>query len=163
MLWMDFPRRDSEPLTDPTLAASLAEALGVAEVSDLARTPSDDLFATLPDEASVRALQPDFGKLAALPNHRGLMVSALADAATPADLVSRFFVPNVGINEDPVTGSAHCVLAPFWGQRLGKTELAGYQCSARGGTVLCRIDGDRVHLGGRAVTIYSGEIGLPSA
>jgi predicted PhzF superfamily epimerase YddE/YHI9 len=77
---------------------------------------------------------------------------------TRYDFVSRFFAPGLGIPEDPVTGSAHCGLAPYWGGRLGKDEMVGYQASARGGTVLVRIEGDRVHLGGQAVTVLRGEI-----
>jgi predicted PhzF superfamily epimerase YddE/YHI9 len=74
------------------------------------------------------------------------------------DFVSRFFAPQLGVPEDPVTGSAHCGLGPFWGERLGKRELSGYQASARGGTVLIRLEGERVHLGGQAVTMLRGEL-----
>ena len=74
------------------------------------------------------------------------------------DFVSRYFAPGAGIDEDPVTGSAHCCLAPFWGQRLGKTELTGFQASSRGGIVRVRVNGDRVILGGQAVTVLRGEL-----
>ena len=88
---------------------------------------------------------------------RGVVVTARSGDGRH-DFVSRFFAPRLGIPEDPVTGSAHCGLAPFWAARLGKSELAGYQASERGGTVLVRLAGDRVQLGGKAVTVLRGEI-----
>jgi len=91
---------------------------------------------------------------------RGVMVTSLA-ASTEFDFVSRFFAPASGIDEDPVTGSSHCCLGLFWSKRLGKTELLAYQASARGGTVRVRIAGDRVVLGGRAVTVLRGELSDP--
>jgi len=82
-----------------------------------------------------------------------------APASRPgADFVSRFFAPAVGIPEDPVTGSAHCTLAPYWAERLGRSDLTGYQASARGGTVRVRVEGERVLLAGQAVTVFSGEL-----
>jgi predicted PhzF superfamily epimerase YddE/YHI9 len=87
---------------------------------------------------------------------RGVVTAASADPAR--QFVSRFFAPAAGIPEDPVTGSAHCALGPFWGERLDMTELVGYQASHRGGTVRVRLAGDRVHLGGRAVTVLRGEL-----
>jgi len=110
----------------------------------------------LPDEATVRRLAPDFGLLRQVPA-RGVIVTA--PSSTPGiDFVSRFFGPAVGIDEDPVTGSAHCVLAPFWCGRLGRNELVGYQASARGGTVGVRLAGQRVMIAGRAVTVLRGEM-----
>ena len=103
-----------------------------------------------------RALQPDLTALGRLPV-RGVMVTARSDAGRH-DFVSRFFAPRLGIPEDPVTGSAHCGLGPYWAARLGRNALAGYQASARGGTVLVRVDGERVHLGGQAVTVVRGEL-----
>jgi predicted PhzF superfamily epimerase YddE/YHI9 len=88
---------------------------------------------------------------------RGVIVTARA--STPGyDFVSRFFAPNFGIDEDPVTGSAHCCLGPFWAEKLGKTEFVGYQASARGGVVRVRVEGARVRLGGQAVTVLRGEL-----
>jgi predicted PhzF superfamily epimerase YddE/YHI9 len=103
----------------------------------------------------VRNLQPDFAKLATLPS-RGVIVTARAAAGTAYDFVSRFFCPSVGINEDPVTGSAHCVLSPFWSKRLNRAQLTGHQASTRGGIVRVRLAGDRVHLGGQASTVLRG-------
>jgi predicted PhzF superfamily epimerase YddE/YHI9 len=107
-------------------------------------------------EDEVLSLQPDFGFLARRPDG---YVTATAPASTrDYDFVSRFFASPAGIDEDPVTGSAHCALGPWWGERLGKTEMLGYQASARGGTVRVRLAGDRVLLGGRAVTVLRGEL-----
>ena len=104
----------------------------------------------------MRELQPNIAQLAAIPA-RGIIVTSRA--RTPGyDFVSRFFAPRVGVPEDPVTGSAHCVLAPFWSNRLERDELTGYQASARGGTVRVRLDGERVRLGGQAVTVLRGEL-----
>jgi PhzF family phenazine biosynthesis protein len=116
-----------------------------------------DFFAELPDESAVRALAPDLTLLAQLPC-RGVIVTARADAATGADFVSRFFAPQSGVPEDPVTGSAHCALGPFWQERLGKAELVGYQASRRGGFVHVRCAGERVILGGQAVTVLRAEL-----
>ena len=111
-----------------------------------------------PDSAAVRAVSPDFTLLRTV-EVRGVIVTA--PATTPRyDFVSRFFAPKVGVDEDPVTGSAHCCLAPFWAKRLGKTELSAYQASARGGALSVRVAGDRVFLGGRAVTVLSGELAV---
>ena len=108
------------------------------------------------DEGTVRRLRPDLAQLRAVPG-RALMVTAAGDADSGHDFVSRYFAPWVGVNEDPVTGSAHCGLGPFWGARLGKRLLTAYQASPRGGTLRVGLAGDRVHLGGQAVTIVSGE------
>jgi predicted PhzF superfamily epimerase YddE/YHI9 len=107
-------------------------------------------------QEEVTALRPDFSRLAPA-GVRGTIVTAPAGRAG-ADFVSRFFAPAVGIAEDPVTGSAHCTLAPYWGERLGRVELTGYQASARGGTVHVRLAGDRVILTGTAVTVLRGEL-----
>jgi predicted PhzF superfamily epimerase YddE/YHI9 len=115
-----------------------------------------DLLVVAQTEAEVRALQPDFKRLAALGTRGVIVASASADPRF--DFVSRFFAPAAGIDEDPVTGSAHCCLAPFWAERLGKDQMTGYQASARGGTVRVRVAGDRVVLGGQAVTVWSGEL-----
>jgi predicted PhzF superfamily epimerase YddE/YHI9 len=105
----------------------------------------------------VRELKPDFGRLRKIAEMRGVIVTSTS-SDTRYDFISRFFAPGAGIDEDPVTGSAHCCLAPFWGQRLGKTEMTGFQASSRGGVVRVRLSGERVVLGGNAVTVTSGKI-----
>jgi PhzF family phenazine biosynthesis protein len=148
---LDFPARLETPVDAPP---GLAAALGAAP-RHVGRNV-DDLVVLLDDEAAVRALSPDFGALRRLPV-RGVTVTA--PASTPGyDFVSRFFAPAVGVDEDPVTGSAHCCLAPFWRQRLGRDAMRGYQASARGGAVWVRVAGDRVILGGQAVTVARGEL-----
>ena len=135
----------------------LAAALGIAEseIVDTAQNAVGKLVAVT-EAATVRALQPDFGLIAQL-DAAGVIVTAPSDELG-VDFVSRYFAPSAGIDEDPVTGAAHCALAPFWAMRLGRDELVGYQASARGGTVRCRVVGDRVVLGGHAVTISRGEL-----
>ena len=103
----------------------------------------------------MRRAAPDFRALARAA--RGVIVTARTSSGE-ADFVSRFFAPALGVDEDPVTGSAHCVLAPFWAGRFGQDELTGYQASARGGVVRVRVAGDRVILGGQAVTVMQGEL-----
>src|SRR5947199_6455770 len=101
-------------------------------------------------------MQPNISLLATVPV-LGVMVTSRA--STPGyDFVSRFFAPQVGVNEDPVTGSAHCCLAPYWSRRLNKNEMVAYQASARGGVLRVRVSGDRVKLGGQAVTVLRGEL-----
>jgi predicted PhzF superfamily epimerase YddE/YHI9 len=107
-------------------------------------------------EEIVRNIKPEFSLLMSVAA-RGVIVTSLA-VSKEYDFVSRFFAPKVGVNEDPVTGSAHCCLSPFWSKRLGKDELVGYQASARGGVVRVRYRGDRVYLGGQAVTVLRGEL-----
>jgi len=104
----------------------------------------------------VRGLQPDIAALGRV-EARGVIVTAASDVAE-ADFISRFFAPAVGVAEDPVTGSSHCCLAPWWAAKLGRTRLVGYQASARGGLVRAEQQGDRVLLGGRAVTVLRGEL-----
>lgn len=106
----------------------------------------------------VRSLRPDFAALRALPG-RGIAVTARGDGR-PYDFVSRYFAPWVGVDEDPVTGSVHCALAGFWASRLARPNLLACQASARGGEIRLRVEGERVHLGGRAVTIASGELSV---
>jgi PhzF family phenazine biosynthesis protein len=115
-----------------------------------------DYLVELDSEDAVRAATPDFGGLSRL-GVRGVMITA-ASATPDADFVSRFFAPGSGINEDPVTGSAHCCLGPFWSRRLGKTDFIARQLSQRGGVLRVRVDGDRVRLGGQAITVMKGEI-----
>jgi PhzF family phenazine biosynthesis protein len=148
MLVMDFPACPPERIDPPE---GLAEALG-ASPAWTGRNVQDDVLVLLDDPAAVRALTPD---LAALARHdvRGICVTARED-----DFVSRFFAPAVGVPEDPVTGSAHCMLGPFWAERLGRTDLRGHQASARGGDVGVRVRGDRVLLLGEAVTMIEGTL-----
>ena len=150
-IWLDFPATPAGPVPVP---ADLVEGLG-APVRFVGKS-SYDYLVELESEASVRALDPDLRRLAGLPA-RGVIVTA-ASADPARQFVSRFFAPAAGVPEDPVTGSAHCALGPFWGERLGVTELIGYQASRRGGTVRIRLDGDRVLLGGQAVTVLRGEL-----
>ena len=115
-----------------------------------------DYIVEVGSERIVRGLRPDFTRLSDLPI-RGLIVTARA-TTMPYDFVSRFFAPRAGINEDPVTGSAHCVLGPFWRDRLGKNALLAYQASARGGIIRVRVGDKRVYIGGKAVTVLEAEL-----
>jgi PhzF family phenazine biosynthesis protein len=148
---MNFPAKPEEPAIAP---AGLIEALGVP-VKYVSKSQYDYLV-EVDSEETVRNVKPDFNLLSSV-SARGVIVTGLA-SSKEYDFVSRFFAPQVGINEDPVTGSAHCVLSPFWSKRLGKDELVGYQASARGGVVRVRLSGDRVYLGGQAVTVLRGEL-----
>jgi predicted PhzF superfamily epimerase YddE/YHI9 len=148
---LDFPARPAVVSRPP---AALLEALGV--VPKFAGRNQDDYLFEIDGEAKLRKLEPDFGRLAKL-NTRGVVVTCLSKSKK-YDFVSRFFAPSVGIDEDPVTGSAHCCLGPYWGEKLGKREMVGYQASARGGVVGVRLRGERVVLGGRAVTVVAGRV-----
>jgi PhzF family phenazine biosynthesis protein len=151
LIELDFPARPPQPVAPPP---GLSEALAVTP--ELVARDQEDYLVLVADEDTVRHLAPDIRGLAGV-EARGIIVTAAAE--DPAhDFVSRFFAPAVGVDEDPVTGSAHCCLAPFWGERLGKTEMAGYQASARGGTVRVCLAGDRVVLGGHAVTTLRGSL-----
>ena len=150
-LEMDFPAKPVEPAEAPF---DLLEALAVRP-SFVASNAMDYLL-ELESESTVRSLRPDFARLAKLPV-RGTMVTARATDGS-ADFVSRFFAPGAGIMEDPVTGSAHCALGPYWGKKLGKTELIGHQISPRGGIVHIRLANERVLLTGQAVTVVRGEL-----
>jgi PhzF family phenazine biosynthesis protein len=152
LLVLDFPARPAGPAPAPP---GLLAALGVDRAEWMGQA-KDDLMVVLGREEEVTGLRPDTVALAGY-GTRGVIVTAPA-ARPGADFVSRFFAPGVGIAEDPVTGSAHCTLAPYWAQRLGRAELTGYQASARGGTVGVRVEGDRVLLAGRAVTVFSGQL-----
>jgi PhzF family phenazine biosynthesis protein len=150
-LELDFPAEPAESVEAPP---ALREALGVPALF-VGRNRLDYLV-EVDSEDTVRSLRPDFGRLRAL-RERGVMVTSRARSRN-YDFVSRFFAPGAGIDEDPVTGSAHCCLGPYWGERLGRTELTGYQASARGGLVRVRLAGPRVKLVGRAVTVITGEL-----
>ena len=151
LIWLDFPRTPALPSPAPS---GLLESLG-ARARWIGRSPFDWLV-ELEHDATVRGLEPDLARLARI-EARGVIVTARAEDDSH-DFVSRVFAPAAGIPEDPVTGSAHCALAPFWAERLGKQELTGYQASARGGTVRVRLVEDRVLLGGTAVTVARGEV-----
>ncbi|MCB9886586.1 MAG: PhzF family phenazine biosynthesis protein [Planctomycetes bacterium] len=148
---LDFPARPARIGRGP---AALAKALGQRPV--VVAKAADDLLVELASEKQVRALQPDLAALGRL-KVRGVIVTAAGDSRRH-DFVSRFFGPAVGVPEDPVTGSAHCALAPYWGGRFGRTRMIGYQASARGGEVEVELVGDRVLLRGQAVTVVRGEL-----
>jgi PhzF family phenazine biosynthesis protein len=148
---LDFPATPAAPATAP---AGLAEALH-ATPRWVGRSKFDYLL-EVDSEDTVRRLQPEFATLAGV-EARGIIVTSRA--STPGyDFVSRFFAPRAGVDEDPVTGSAHCALAPFWSERLRKTDMTAYQASQRGGVVRVRLAGGRVVLGGQAVTVLRGEL-----
>jgi PhzF family phenazine biosynthesis protein len=148
---MDFPAEPAEPTDVPS---QLAAALGV-EPHWVGRNRLD-LLVELQDEKEVRTLKPDLTALRTL-LVRGVIVTSRA-VSERFDFVSRYFAPRVGVDEDPVTGSAHCALAPFWSGRLDREELVGYQVSGRGGVVRTRVQGERVLLSGQAVTVMRGEL-----
>jgi PhzF family phenazine biosynthesis protein len=149
---MDFP---AEPATSDSAPRALLDALGVHAERAGHSARLDYRLIEVRDEDTVRRVAPDMGALAGAA--RGIIVTAQAGSAG-VDFVSRFFAPALGVDEDPVTGSAHCVLAPYWSERLGKEAMVGAQLSARGGTVRVRVAGDRVMLGGQAVTVMRGEL-----
>lgn len=153
-LVMNFPSRPGEVVAAP---GALVEGLGIQPRET---RKSRDLMAVVDTEAQVLACRPDFGRLSEL-HVTGIMITAPAD--DPAvDFVSRFFAPREGIDEDPVTGSAHCTLIPYWAERLGKKRLTARQVSRRGGTLYCEWKGDRVDIAGRAVTYARGSISFPN-
>jgi PhzF family phenazine biosynthesis protein len=150
---MDFPATPNEP-TDPP--PGMIEALGLQPVY-VGRNKFDYLVEA-DSEATLRALKPDHSVLRKV-GARGIIVTARASEKSPEyDFVSRFFAPGSGIDEDPVTGSAHCALGPYWARKLGKTTLRAFQASARGGEVGVRLEGDRAILSGHAVTVMHGEL-----
>ncbi len=149
LLKMDFPSR---PPTAQETPRGLEAALGTSPQRVFGS--EEDLLAVLSSEASVRALSPDFTTLAKV-ERRGVIVTARGERS---DFVSRFFAPAVGIPEDPVTGSAHCVLTPYWAGVLGKRDLHALQVSRRGGELFCQDRGSRVQIAGRAVLYLTGSI-----
>lgn len=148
---LDFPARMPQPCTIPD---GLLESIGTNLVVEVLR--SRDYFVVLPDEAAVRNIAPDYNKMKEL-DTIGVIVTA---KGTSADAVSRCFYPGAGIPEDPVTGSAHCNIVPYWAAKLGKTQLQCSQLSARGGDLACELSGDRVFMSGTCVLFLKGEIYL---
>ncbi len=148
---LNFPATIDEPADPPE---GLIEALG-APARYVGRSRFDYLV-ELDSEPTVTSLRPDFVRLRTLPV-RGVIVTSLA-TSEGVDFVSRFFAPGSGVDEDPVTGSAHCCLTPFWSRRLGRTDFVARQVSPRGGTLHVKLDGDRVRLRGQAITVLRGEL-----
>lgn len=148
---LDFPATPAAAAPAPPV---LVEALS-AKPKFVGRSRFDYLV-EVDDEATVRRLAPNLDALARV-DARGVIVTSRADKGT-YDFVSRFFAPQSGVPEDPVTGSAHCALTPYWSAKLGKKELVAYQASPRGGELRLRLEGDRVRLGGQAVTVLRGEL-----
>ncbi len=148
---MDFPSRPSAPISTPP---GLAEAIG-AEPLEVMENDFNYL-ALLSDEKTLRGAVPDIAALIRI-GKPGTIITAASDDPS-IDFVSRYFAPIKGIPEDPVTGSAHCMLAPYWAKRLGKTDFAAYQASPRGGKVLCRLRGDRTELEGECVFYLEGQV-----
>jgi len=148
---LDFPATPDEPASAPP---ALEEGLG-AKPSYVGRSRFDYLV-ELADEETIRALRPDFSLLRAI-EARGVIVTS-PSAAAGSDFVSRYFAPAFGIDEDPVTGSTHCCLGPYWARRLGKSEFVARQISARGGVLRVALDGNRVRIAGQAVTVLRGEL-----
>ncbi len=148
LLFLDFPSRKPETCEPP---AGIDAIFGISPTDVLC---SRDLLLVFDDEHIIRQLTPDFNAIAQL-GHFALIATAPGENS---DFVSRFFAPGAGIPEDPVTGSAHCTLIPYWSERLRKTELHAFQLSKRGGELFCVDRGERVLIGGQAVTYMSGTI-----
>lgn len=148
---LDFPAINEQATPPP---AGLVEALGVSP-KYVGRNRFDYLVQAESEEI-VRGLRPDLGALKKV-DARGIIVTSQSDSPE-YDFVSRFFAPAAGVDEDPVTGSAHCCLGPFWMKHLGKMEFMAYQASPRGGTIRVRVDGDRVRLAGKAITVLRGQL-----
>jgi PhzF family phenazine biosynthesis protein len=153
LIELDFPSRPPLPKA-PDWADAVIGALGIKPVY-IGMSAEDILFEAV-DEGAVRSVQPDFATLRSLPARGVIVTSRSADKRF--DFISRFFAPAVGVDEDPVTGSSHTVLVPYWAGRLGRSSFTAYQASARGGVLYLRLDGDRVKIAGKAVTVIRGEI-----
>jgi len=149
---LDFP---ATPAAPASLPPGLSDAIG-AKAGFVGRSKFDYLV-ELESEDVVRRLEPDLGTIARI-EARGVIVTSRTNGKSKYDFVSRFFAPQAGVPEDPVTGSAHCALAPYWAAKLGKKELVAFQASTRGGEIRLRLVGDRVRLGGQAVTVLRGEL-----
>lgn len=151
LLWLDFPSR---PLPRAAAPEALTAAVGGSPIDSLAGWVHMLVYQ---DQADVEALNPDMRALKAV-DHFAVIATA---PGRDCDFVTRFFAPRQGIDEDPVTGSAHCSLTPYWAGRLGRTELTARQISPRGGDLRCRLDGDRVRMGGQGVLYLDGTIHVP--
>ena len=152
LLELDLPAAKLTEVREP----ELNEALGLPELSAwLAEGCNDAAIIEVPDEEAVRSVRPDFAKLAKI--HRMPVITA---RGRTEDIVSRVFVPYLGIDEDPVTGAAHAALAPYWAERLGRNDFAALQASKRTGVLHCRLEDDRVLLGGRCYTVIAGQFQL---
>ncbi|WP_119168629.1 PhzF family phenazine biosynthesis protein [Algihabitans albus] len=152
---MDLPARPPQPLDD---GGAIADALGQSPLEVLR---ADKNLAVLKDAAAVRAVRPDLVKVAELEGDGLIVTAAGPDGPTACDYVSRYFAPHGGIPEDPVTGSAHCVLQPYWAARLGRDRLTARQVSARLGELVCELKGERVELLGRVAYYLEGRLVLP--
>lgn len=152
IITLDFPSRPPAPSATP---ANLFKALGIDSAVEVLK--SRDYFVVVDNEDILRSLNPDFNLLNTIPGTKGVIVTS---KGKEYDFVSRFFAPQVGINEDPVTGSAHCNLIPYWSDKLVKTKMKAYQASKRGGVLHCEMKGDRVTMGGNATLFLKGEITL---
>ena len=167
LVWLDFPADKTTPVADSSrdgekLWEALIVGLGVPVLE--VHRGRDDVLVVVKDAETVDSLKPDFRGLSEL-DTRGIIVTAVAEqpeSGTPAahGFVSRFFAPAVGVDEDPVTGSAHTTLTPFWAERLGATQLRARQLSARGGELTCVLHDDRVHIGGKVAAYMTGEISV---
>ena len=153
MLELDFPQNPPSAMTDESEIDAVASALGSIPSEVL---HANTTIAVFENEAQVAALEPDFSAVARL-NEPWLAATAPADS-DEYDFVSRFFVPTAGVNEDPATGSSHTILMPYWSERMGPTELVGRQISKRGGTMHCRLVGDRVMIAGNVIDVMIGEL-----
>jgi PhzF family phenazine biosynthesis protein len=149
---LDFPAKIVTPASPPP---ELLPALGIAEAAFVGKNVFDYLV-EIDSEETLRSLSPDHSTLRRVPV-RGVIVTARSHGGE-FDFVSRFFAPGSGIDEDPVTGSAHVALGPYWAERLGKKEFTAFQASARGGVVRVKLEGDRVLLGGQAVTVMTADL-----
>jgi len=151
---LDFPATPPVATAPP---AGLRESLGSRGTCYRNEVAQPDYLVVLDDPGALRALRPDFSAIRRL-EARGVIVTAPGDQGF--DFISRFFAPGAGIDEDPVTGSAHCTLAPFWADRLGKTEMTAFQASPRGGRLAVKLRGSRVELGGTALTVLKGTLAV---
>jgi PhzF family phenazine biosynthesis protein len=152
LIELDFP---ATPPAEVPVDPAVLSALGVSGAESFGRSRFDVLV-QLSSAAELRSLQPDLRALAGV-DARGVIVTAVSDDPR-YDFISRFFAPRCGVDEDPVTGSAHCALTPFWAARLSQLTLTAFQASKRGGVLRVRLDGDRVILGGNAVNIWEGQL-----
>jgi PhzF family phenazine biosynthesis protein len=152
---LDFPARLVKPVDLPQ---GLADALGISNPRAVCwNSQAENFLIELENEEQVRAAQPNFDLLKQFPIH-GVIITSEAANSRLYDFVSRYFAPRWGINEDPVTGSAHCYLTPYWSERMGKTVFSAYQASSRGGELRLRLDDERVFISGEAVTVMSGTL-----